>query len=89
MNIMFDDIISKVNTFPTKTVAVACAQDTPVLEAVKAAKEQNIANSILVGDEEKIREIAKEINMDLSDFEIVDKKDTMEADIEHYSKYSI
>ena len=79
MKVMFNDIISKVTTFPTKTVAVACAQDTPVLEAVKAAKEQNIANSILVGDEDKIREIAKEINMDLSGYEIIDKKDTMEA----------
>ena len=76
MSIMFDDIISKVTSFPTKTVVVACAEDTPVLEAVKAAKEKKIANSILVGDEDKIRAIAKEINMDLSDYKIIDKKDT-------------
>ncbi len=79
MSIMFDDIINKVTTFPTKTVAVACAEDTPVLEAVKEAKEKNIANAILVGDEDKIRAIAKEINMDLTPFKIIDKKDTMEA----------
>lgn len=79
MKVRFDDIISKVTSFPTKTVAVACAEDTPVLEAIKEAKEKKIANAILVGDEDKIRAIAKEINMDLSDYEIIDKKDTMEA----------
>ncbi len=52
----FEAILSKVHEFPMKTVSVACAQDTPVLEACKAAKEQGIANSILVGDEEKIRD---------------------------------
>ena len=79
MKVRFDDIISKVTTFPTKTVAVACAEDTPVLEAIKEAKEKKIANAILVGDEDKIRAIAKDINMDLSDYEIIDKKDIMEA----------
>jgi len=75
----FEEILSKVHDFPTKTVSVACAQDTPVLEAVKAAKEQGIANSILVGDEEKIREIAKSIDMDLTGYEIIDEKDPMAA----------
>ena len=79
MSIKFDDIISKVTTFPTKTVAVACAEDSAVLEAVRAAKEKNIANAILVGDTDKIEAIAKEMNMDLSGYEIIDAKDTMEA----------
>ena len=70
----FDDLISKVNSCSTKTVSVAVAQDSAVLEAVKEAKEKNIANAILVGDEDKIREIAAEINMDLSGFEIIDEK---------------
>ena len=79
MRVKFDDIISKVTNLPTKTLAVACAEDAPVLEAVKAAKEKNIANAVLVGDEDKIRAIAKDINMDLSSYEIIDKKDNMEA----------
>ena len=79
MNVMFDDIINRVTALPTKTVAVACAEDKPVMEAVKAAKEKNIANSILVGDEDKIRAIAKEIDMDLSNYKVIDKKDAMEA----------
>lgn len=75
----FDDLISKVNSCSVKTVSVAVAQDAPVLEAVKAAKERNIANAILVGDEDKIREIAAEIDMDLSDYQIIDEKDTTAA----------
>ena len=57
MSVTFDDLLANVAKCEMKTVAVAVAQDTPVLEAVKAAKERNIANAILVGDEEKIREI--------------------------------
>lgn len=75
----FDELISKVNNCTIKTVSVAVAQDEPVLEAVKAAKERNIANAILVGDEDKIKEIAQSINMDLADYEIIDEKDDYTA----------
>ena len=81
MSIKFDDIISKVTSVPTKTLAVACAEDAPVLEAVKAAYEKKIANAILVGDEDKIRAIAKDINMDLAPYRIIDKKDNVEASL--------
>lgn len=75
----FESILSKVKDYPMKTVSVACAQDRPVLEAVKAAKEQGIANAILVGDADKIREIAAEMNMNLADYEVIDVKDNVEA----------
>lgn len=75
----FDDLISKVNECEMKKVAVAVAQDAPVLEAVKAAKERKIADAILVGDEDKIKEIAATLNMDLSGYEIIDEKDTYTA----------
>jgi len=79
MSRKFDDLISKVNSCSTKTVAVAVAQDAPVLEAVKAAKERKIANAILVGDEVKIREIAAELDMDLSEYEIINETNDYEA----------
>lgn len=79
MSKKFDDLIAKVNSCEMKKVSVAVAQDEAVLEAVKAAKERNIAEAILVGDEDKIKEIAAAINMDLSGFEIIDEKDTYEA----------
>ena len=75
----FDDLIWQVKHCSTKKVAVACAQDDAVLEAVKVAKERGIADAILVGDADKINEIAASMKMDLSGFEIIDEKDTMTA----------
>ena len=74
MNKGFDDLLKKVSECSKKKVAVAVAQDAPVLEAVKAAKEKGIADAILVGDEEKIREIAASLHMDLADYEIVNDR---------------
>ena len=79
MSKTFADLIAKVNEYGTKKVAVAVAQDSAVLEAVKAAKERKIADAVLVGDEKKIREIADSLNMDLSDFEIINVEDVTEA----------
>lgn len=79
MSKSFDDLLSKVSQCSKKKVAVACAQDDAVLEAVKAAKERNIADAILVGDEAKIREIAVQMNMDLTDYEIINEEDPNEA----------
>ena len=75
MSKSFEELISKAN----QKVSVSNAQDEPVLQAVKAAKEQNIATAILVGDEAKIREIAASIDMDLTDFEIINEPDTEAA----------
>ncbi len=77
----FDDVIAKVKELDKKVVAVSVAQDEAVLEAVKAAKEQGIADAILVGDEAKIREIAASISMDLSGFEIIDAPDVIQASL--------
>ena len=79
MSKTFADLIAKVNECGTKKVAVAVAQDSAVLEAVKAAKERKIADAVLVGDEKKIREIADSLNMDLSGFEIINVEDVTEA----------
>lgn len=79
MSKSFDDLLSQVASCSLKKVAVAVAQDEPVLEAVKIAKERNIADAILVGDKAKIEEIAAGMNMDLSGFEIVDEPDVPTA----------
>lgn len=75
----FDDLLSKVKECRRKKVAVAVAQDEPVLEAIREAKERGIADAILVGDEAKIAEVAKGIGMDLSDYEIVHEADVKKA----------
>ena len=77
----FDDIVAKVKECGKKTVAVSVAQDSAVLEAVHEAKRLGIADAILVGDEAKIREIAAGLNMDLSDYEIINEPDMIEASL--------
>ena len=81
MSKTFDDLISKVKEIPMKKVSVAVAQDSAVLEAVRAAKDRQIADAILVGDESKIRAIAADIQVDISDFEIVNVEDDIEASL--------
>lgn len=79
----FEEVLEKVKNQKTKTVAVAVAQDEPVLEAVNDARTAKVANAILVGDEEKIKTIAKKIGMDITKYEIVnepnDKKAALKA----------
>ena len=81
MSKTFEELVSKVSQFETKKVSVAVAQDSAVLEAVRAAKDRKIADAVLVGDKDKIEAVAKEINTDISDFEIVDVKDDIEASL--------
>ena len=79
MNKSFDDLLKKLATVEKKKVSVAVAQDSEVLLAVKAAKERNIADSILVGDADEIKKVADEIGMSLDGFEVIDVKDKIEA----------
>ena len=79
MSKSFDELVSKATSCGTKKLAVAVAQDDAVLEAVKIAKERGIADSILVGDKEKIEAVASEMNMDLTVFEIIDEPDVAQA----------
>ncbi len=79
MSTSFEGLISKVKECGQKTVSVAVAQDSAVLEAVRAAKDRGIANAILVGDEEQIKAVAAEAKVDISDFEIIHEPDTWTA----------
>ena len=79
MSKTFDKILDTAKAQGMKTVVVAVAQDEPVLEAVRDAKKNGIANAILVGDKEKIMFIAKNIGMDASQFEIIDEKSVSKA----------
>lgn len=79
MSKSFDDLLAKVKGCERKKLAVAVAQDKPVLEAVKAAKEQGIAEAILVGDKKKIKEVADELEMDLAQYEVIHEADTKKA----------
>jgi len=60
-------------------VAVACAADAHVLQAAIDAASQGIADFILVGNQAKINEVAKENNLDINSFEIMHIVDDEEA----------
>ena len=75
----FDDLIAKVSTCGKQRLAVAAAEDDAVLEAVNEAHKRGIADAILVGDEAAIRKIAAELDMDLSDYRIINEPDKAAA----------
>ncbi|MBU5256152.1 phosphate butyryltransferase [Tissierella praeacuta] len=70
-----EDLLELAKKRGSKKVAVAVAQDKDVLSAIKNATVSKIAEPILVGDKERILEIAKEIQFDLSGIEIINEKD--------------
>lgn len=75
----FEDILTLAKSKGLKKIAVAVAQDEEVLKAVKSAVNEKICVPVLVGDKEKIKEIAEEIGFDLNNLEIIDEKDGNEA----------
>ena len=85
----FDGLLEKISSCSKKKVAVAVAQDDAVLEAVQAAKERNIADAILVGDEDKIKEVAASINMSLDGYEIIDVVPQKKTNKSPYTKENI
>lgn len=75
----FDDIIVMAKNKGPKVLSVAVAEDKEVLTAVSKAYEEGIVKAYLVGNKEKIEEEAAKINLDLSKFEIIDEKDSVQA----------
>ena len=68
-----DDMLKKLKGDKRVNLSVAAAHNEEVLLAIKSAVEMEIITPILIGEENKIREISKEINFDLSKFKIINK----------------
>ena len=64
-----------------RKIVVAAAGDHHVLEAISNAVKEGIVEPILIGDTEKIKRIAKEINFKLEGIEIFEEKDNYEASL--------
>ena len=75
----FSEILDAVKGLQAQRVAVAVAQDDAVLEAVRSAKEQGIADFVLVGDTKKIHEVASNLGISLEGLEIVHEPDDKQA----------
>ena len=66
------ELVEKAKTFKKARMSVAVAQDAPVLKAVDEAYKEGIIDASLVGSGEKIEEIASDLSIDLSHYEIID-----------------
>jgi phosphate butyryltransferase len=64
---------------PHKKIAVAAAEDEPVLIAVSDAIKQGIADPILIGNKTKIIVIAETIGMDLTNIDIIEESNSANA----------
>lgn len=68
----FDKLIEQVRPQRPRKVAVAGAEDIVVLKAVAEAYHMHIAEPILCGNEQEIKKLAREHQIDISDFSIFD-----------------
>lgn len=57
-----------------KTMSVACAEDSVVMEAVENARKEGVIKGILVGNAEKIKAVTDKMGIDLGNYEVVDEK---------------
>ena len=67
-----------------KRLIVVAADDLHVLSSVKKAVHENIIVPVLIGNSEKIFNLAKKLNFEVDNFEIINIPDTIEA-----SKYAV
>jgi len=68
----YDTVVERAKNLKKKAVvAVAAAADKHVIEATLEAKNEGVAEPILVGDDAKIRDILREMGLNPSDFNIV------------------
>ena len=67
-----------------KTIVLPEATDARILEAAQIIKEEEYAKVILIGNEEEVRKLANEKNVDLGETEIIDPSKSKET--ERYAK---
>ena len=80
----FEKIIEKLQKKNKMSkMVVAGADNESILECCRKVKDLKIVDSILVGDKKSILEMASKININISDFEIIDIKE--EDEIAKYS----
>lgn len=75
----FAQLIEAVQGKPKKTVAIAAPEGTTVMKLVKKAQEENIADFILVGEQETIATMAADAGLDTKTISIVNIKGQKEA----------
>lgn len=65
------ELINRAKSKPKRRIAVAAAEDEPVLKSIMAAMKEGIITPILIGNKVEIHKIAHTIDFDLSNIQIV------------------
>ena len=65
------ELIERAKSKPKRKIAVAAAEDEPVLKSIMAAMKEEIVTPILIGNKAEIENIALSIDFDLSDVQII------------------
>lgn len=74
-----DELVAAAVSKGPVTIAVAAGHDSDVMEALKQAREMNMATGILVGNADKIRSMAASIDFPLNDDQIIHEPDESTA----------
>lgn len=65
------ELTEKAKQKPKRKIAVAAAEDGPVLKSLKAAMQDGLVSSILIGNKSEIEKLAQLVDFDLSQVEII------------------
>ena len=79
MNSDFEKILQSLRPMKMRTVSVANATDANVLSSLTTAHKMGFVNAILCGNENEIKSVAQQNNIDISEFEIIHCDDEFDA----------
>lgn len=71
------EIVLKHNINPT--IALVMAAEKHALSSISAVRREGLAEAILIGDKNKIKELLKALDDDISNYEVIDESDMVEA----------
>ena len=79
MNAIPEDLKNKALETPNIPAAVVCPNQESILSAVKESVDINLIKPILIGNKKKINETASKINLDISEYNIVETENEEES----------
>ena len=79
MNAIPEDLKNKALETPNIPAAVVCPNQESILSAVKESVDINLINPILIGNKKMINETASKINLDISEYNIIETENDEES----------
>ena len=72
-------VVDLVKSKPKKRLVAAFANDDHTIEAVNHAVDLGIVDAILVGDQDKIQQVCRQLNIDVKKFTVIHEPDELKA----------